>query len=77
VTLETATAGAYVVTPKGFIPNDRLQTIRHYEWHGAIDWQRVLDNIDVDASRAMAMLNSWAAMAEKIVTAVEKRSANE
>jgi len=77
VTLETATAGAFVVAPRDFIPNDRLQTIRHYEWNRAIDWQHVLDNIDIDASRAMAMSNSWSAMAENIIAAVEKRSANE
>jgi len=77
VTLETATAGAFVVTPKDFIPNDRLKTIRHYEWHNVIDWQHVLDNIDIEASRTKAMSNSWSAMAENIIAAVEKRSANE
>jgi hypothetical protein len=77
VTLETATAGALVVAPRDFIPNDRLKTIRHYEWHNTINWQHVLDNIDIEASRAMAMSNSWATMAENIVAAVEKRLANE
>ena len=77
VTLETATAGAYVVTPKDFIPKDRLKTIRHYEWHNAIDWQYVLNNIDIDESRARAMTNSWTAMAKNIVAAIKKRSANE
>jgi hypothetical protein len=77
VTLETATAGAYVVAPKNYVPNDRLQTIRHYEWHNTIDWQHVLNNIDIAASRAKAVTNSWTAVANRIVQAIEKKCADE
>jgi hypothetical protein len=77
VTLETATAGAYIVTPRNYVPNDRLQTIRHYEWHNTIDWQHVLDNIDISASRIQAMTNNWTAMATRVVQAIEKRRADE
>lgn len=66
VVLETAMAGALTVTPKGFIPKDRLDTVRHIEWNHDIDWQKVLKNIDPEASRKMAMANSWESVAKKI-----------
>jgi hypothetical protein len=73
VTLETATAGAFVVAPKDFIPNDRLKTIRHYEWQRFINWQHVLNSIDIGASRAVAINNNWATTASKLVAAITKR----
>lgn len=68
VVLETAAAGALPVVPKGFVPQDRLETIRHLEWEGNIDWKKVLDNIDIAASRSAAAKNNWDAVAERIIT---------
>jgi hypothetical protein len=65
--LETALCGALPVVPKGFIQPDRLATIRHVEYEGAIDWPAVLDMIDVEASRELAMANSWARVAGRML----------
>jgi hypothetical protein len=75
VTLETATAGAFVVAPKDFIPNDRLNTIRHLEWQNSINWQHVLNNINTAASRATAVKNNWPNVAGNLVAAIQKRIA--
>jgi hypothetical protein len=77
VTLETATAGALVVTPKNFIPADRLCTIRHCEWEDSIDWPAVLSSIDIQESRTVATKNNWATVAQNLVTALEKRLTND
>jgi hypothetical protein len=68
--LECATAGALVVSPRGFLPRDRLNTIRHLEFSGVFSWQAVLDRIDVWASRRVAIQNSWAAVAERVLAHV-------
>jgi hypothetical protein len=77
VVLETATAGAFIISPEGFIPKDRLNTVRHSEWKGSVDWDLVLKSIDIEKSRKKAMLNSWNAMAENIVEALTKRMNND
>lgn len=66
VVLETAVAGALTLTPVGFIPRDRLDTVRAIEYNGKIDWQAALDNIDPQASRLKSVSNSWAAVAKKL-----------
>lgn len=73
VVLETAAAGALPVVPKGFIPQDRLDTIRHLEWEHHIDWQQVLDSIDVDASRNAAIKNNWDSAASRIITVIKSK----
>lgn len=65
--LETALCGALPIVPKGFIQPDRLATIRYVEYDGAIDWPTVLEAIDIEASRQMAMANSWAAVAGRML----------
>jgi hypothetical protein len=65
--VETATAGAFVVAPKGFIAADRLATVRHHEWSRFIRWPQVLPQIDVQASRTVALQNSWSKIAERMV----------
>lgn len=73
VVLETATAGALIVTPQGFIPKDRLRTVRHVEWGNTIDWSEVLDSIDINHSRAVALENTWDKMARNIANELKKR----
>lgn len=65
--LEAAMCGALPVVPKGFIQPDRLATIRHVEYEGALAWPAVLDAIDIEASRQMAMVNSWASVAGRML----------
>ena len=66
VVLETSMAGAYTVTPRGFIPLDRLATVRHLEYDNTIDWKLVLSNINPGLSRKKAIQNSWAQVAKRI-----------
>lgn len=73
VVLETAMAGALAVVPQGFIAQDRLDTVRYIEWTDAIDWQQVLDNIDVEASRSVAMSNTWDAVARRIYNTLQTK----
>lgn len=65
--LETAMSGALVVSPKNYIPKDRLQTIRYVEYENQIDWTKVLDAIDIDASRKIALSNNWTALANNLI----------
>jgi len=73
VVLETAMAGALTVTPDGYIPKDRLATVRHVTYHDRIDWSAVLTNIDINASREIALPNSWESVAKRIRDAVKIR----
>jgi uncharacterized ubiquitin-like protein YukD len=73
VVLETAMAGALPVVPKGFIPKDRLDTVRHVEWEKFIAWKKVLSKLDPAASRNKALHNTWDAVASRIHRALLKR----
>ena len=73
VVLETAMAGALPVIPRGFIPQDRLKTIRYVEWNRHVNWKRVLSKLNIDKSRSVALANSWEAAAERIVQALARR----
>jgi hypothetical protein len=73
VVLETAMAGALPVVPKGFIPKDRLDTVRHVEWQRFINWKNVLSKLDIETSRTMALDNTWDAAASRIHLALLKR----
>lgn len=66
VVLETAAAGALPLVPKGFVPDDRLATIRHVEWKDSIDWEKVLASLDIPMSRKVALKNTWDAAAGRI-----------
>lgn len=65
--IETATAGALVIAPENFIAADRLATVRHHEWTRYIRWKQVMGQIDVQASRAMALKNSWTNIARIMI----------
>jgi hypothetical protein len=67
VVLETSMAGALTVTPNHFIPKDRLQTVRHIEWEHEIPWEKVLESIDIEKSREVALLNSWDNVSKNII----------
>lgn len=77
VVLETAMAGALAVVPKGFIPKDRLKTVRHVQWEDRINWKKVLNKIDVDESRKQALDNTWDMVATRIVLALKDRFGSE
>lgn len=64
--LEMAMCGAIVVAPKGFIPPDRMATIRHIEFGASITWQQVLQSVSVPASRTVAQRNSWDAVGQRV-----------
>jgi len=65
--LETAMAGALVVSPRGFIQPELLETVRHIEWDNSVPWQRVLDEIDPATSRAVAGGCSWERVVQRMM----------
>jgi hypothetical protein len=73
VVLETAMAGALPVIPRGFIPKDRLKTIRYVEWDRRINWKIVLAKLNIDKSRSVALANTWESVADRIVQALTRR----
>jgi hypothetical protein len=73
VVLETAMAGALPVVPKGFIPKDRLKTIRYVEWNHRVNWKIVLAKLNIHKSRSVALANTWDAVAERIVQSLTRR----
>jgi hypothetical protein len=75
VVLETAVAGALTVTPNGFIPLDRLKTVKHITYGDEIDWNSVLSNINPSACRKFAKTNTWEAVAKRIRDTVGIRRA--
>lgn len=74
VVLETAMAGALTVSPEGFIPKDRLSTVRHVTYKDQINWDEILKSIDIEASRSKAINNTWEQVAKRIRDAVRIRS---
>lgn len=70
--LETAMAGALPVVMEDFVPIDRLRTVRHVEFRNEIPWDRVLEDLDVDASRLQATTNNWPLIASRIATYFER-----
>jgi hypothetical protein len=73
VVLETAMAGAFCITPKGFIPDDRLKTVRALEWEKSINWRLVMDNINPELCRSVAIKNSWETVARRIRAEISAR----
>lgn len=65
--LETSMAGSLAVVPEGYIPRDRLSTVRHHVTSGTVDWGAVIGMIDVTASREVAAQNSWRQVAHNLV----------
>jgi len=66
VVLETATAGAIILVPDEYISADRLATVRHVSWKNNINWASVLKKIDPEKNRAVAIKNSWEAVAKRV-----------
>ena len=66
VVLETSMAGALSVVPTGFVPQDRLDTVRAVEYRESIPWAEVLEKIDPTESRRVAIENSWASVCKRI-----------
>jgi len=67
--LETGFAGALTVTPSGYIPRDRLDTVCHVEFKEGsnIPWDKVLSAIDVEASRKKAAEQSWDKVVDRML----------
>jgi hypothetical protein len=74
--IEVAMCGALLLVPtqgaapRPFLPADRLATVRHVIYSGHVPWSRVIDEIDVEASRAQAASNTWDTVAERVVSAL-------
>jgi len=71
--IENATSGALILSPKGLVNKDRLNTTRHIEWDSTINWQSTLDAIDIKKSRQKALENSWHDISKKIIDTIETR----
>ena len=74
VVLETALAGALIVTPPEFIPSDRLSTVRAVKWEDKINWKAVLKNINPKRSRKVAIKNNWNTVAQSVINTIERRA---
>ncbi len=68
--LETAMAGALPLVPIGFVTEDRLETVRAlaYPEKAVPLWSEALGMIDVDASRAKALENSWERVVDRMLS---------
>lgn len=75
VVLETAMAGALILSPKGCISADRLACVRAIEWDNNIDWYNVVHSISPQQSRAMALTHSWSQVARQIRAGIWTRAA--
>lgn len=75
VVLETSMAGALTVSPTTYINQDRLDTVRHYQYdiQWGVDWKKVLDMIDINASRKIALRSNWDTVAKNIITGLNKK----
>lgn len=71
--IENATSGALILSPKGLVNKDRLNTVRHIEWESTINWQSTLNAIDIEKSREKALENSWYDISKKIIDTIEDR----
>jgi hypothetical protein len=65
--LESAMAGALVVTPRGYINPLFLQDLNHYEHDGVIDWNIVLNRMVSKFCRECALKYNWSNVADKIL----------
>jgi hypothetical protein len=67
--IESAMAGGLPIVPEGFIPPDRLATIRHvaYQPDDPIPWDDALDSVDPIASRFQAADQTWRSLVEKMM----------
>jgi len=79
VVLETSLAGALTVSPRNYINQDRLDTVRHYQYepNSDIDWKTVLSMINIESSRKMALRSNWDNVARNIVAGLNKKMKNE
>lgn len=79
VVLETSLAGALTVSPRNYINQDRLDTVRHYQYepNSNIDWKTVLDMINIESSRKIALRSNWDNIAKNIVIGLNKKIKNE
>ena len=67
--LELAMCCALTVASDGLIYQDRLDTIRHVRYEGIrAPWGKVLDEIDIKASAAVAREQTWAKVADRMLT---------
>ncbi len=75
--LEAAKCGAYILCPKGTIPEDRLMRIHHQTITFPINWQRVLNKPDKAACALRVKNESWDNIASKIIGGLKEwKSAN-
>lgn len=74
VVLETAMAGALPLVPHGFVPRDRLDTVRSIEYKDNIPWSSVLQNIDIKSSREKALQNTWERVTKRMISEIAIRS---
>jgi len=71
--LEAAMAGALVISPEGFIQDDLLKKLHHVKFEKTLDWSQVLEVIDPEKSREMAIDSDWAIVVDKMLNIIEKR----
>jgi len=65
--LESAMAGALVVTPDGYIKSELIHKIHHISYDGEqLPWTDIIQNLDIDKSRNNVIDFNWENAIEKI-----------
>ena len=70
--LEAAMSGALIVLPNGYIRHELIRDLNHIEYTGNIPWKVVLNRIDPDKSRKMALKHTWSEVAGRIASDLYK-----
>jgi hypothetical protein len=70
--LENAMAGALIVAPKGYIKEELLSKVHHVEFEETIDWDIVMQSIDVKKSRKMALQFDIQKFVQKILVVMNR-----
>lgn len=74
--VECAMAGCLVVTPKGYIKPEFINTVEHVEFTGQIDWDTVLKKMNKNKIRETAKKRSWTVFYNKILILISRKFFN-
>lgn len=71
--IECAMAGCLVVTPKGYIKPEFINSVEHVEFSGKIDWEKVMKKMNSHKVRHISKKHNWTVFYNKILILVSKK----